>query len=113
MAPAPAAVAAAAIAAQVGGPAPGEQMLHGSPLARRLQGHEDVGHQTGGRHEQLGAQGVERAQHPAVLGQLGLAPQARLDVTAQVEGGHVGAVDDAGQGFRHRGARHTVGAEPA
>ena len=35
--------------------------------------------------EHLGAQLVERPQHLAVLGQLGLAPQAGLDVAPQVE----------------------------
>ena len=79
----------------VGGPAPGEQGAHGPSLARRLEGGEDVGQQSGGRLEDLGAQLVEGAEHLAVLDQLGLASQAGLDVAAQVEVGHP-AVDDAG-----------------
>ena len=80
----------------VGGLAPGEQEAHGPSLARRLERSEDVGQQPGGRRENLGAQLVKGSEHLAVLGQLGLATEAGLDVAAKVEVGDIQAVDDAG-----------------
>ncbi len=84
--------------AHVGRLAAGEQVTHGPPLASRAQGGQDVGQQAGSRLDHLGAQLVQGPEDLAVLGQLGLAAQAGLDVAPELQVGHVLTVDDPGQG---------------
>ena len=55
----------------------------------------------GRRLEDLGAQLVQRAEELAVLHQLGLAPQARLDVVGE-RGVGFAALDDVRQQLGHR-----------
>ena len=85
----------AADGAGVGEPPAREQGAPGALLGRVGQRGERLAEQAGGRLGVAGAQQRERAEQPAVAGELGLAAQARLDVARGLAVGVEIAVDHA------------------
>src|SRR5438477_24249 len=85
--------------ARVGHATLGEERSQGPLLPRLLDLGQDVGEQAGGGLEHLGSQLVHGPQHLAVLGELGLTPQAAVDVAAEGEVRRGRSVDDLRQGL--------------